>query len=109
MTLNYAWTIVLASIGVTYLWRALGVALSSKITPEGALYQWVTCVSYAMLAGLIARMTVLPLGELASLNLSVRLGAMGVALLVYFSAGRHMLAAVGAGVLALVAMAAIVP
>lgn len=82
----------------TYLWRALGVAFSARIEPESALFRWVTCVSYAMLAGLISRMTVMPLGSLADTPLSFRVGAMAVAIAVFLLAGRNMLAGIVAGV-----------
>jgi len=92
------WGIVGAAIAATYLWRGLGVALSVRIDPDSSLFQWVTCVSYAMLAGLIARMIVMPLGELAAVPLTLRLGAMAVAFAVFFASGRRTYPAVVAGV-----------
>ena len=58
------WLLLLLAVAATYLWRGLGVALSARIDPQGATFQWVSCVSHAMLAGLIARMIVLPLAQL---------------------------------------------
>ena len=63
----YLWGLVLLSAAATYFWRGLGVLLSARIDPEGPIFQWVTCVSYAMLAGLISRMIILPLGSLPSI------------------------------------------
>ncbi len=94
-------------IAGTYVWRAFGVAFSARIESEGALFRWVTCVSYAMLAGLISRMTVMPLGSLAATPLSFRLGAMGVAIAMFFLAGRSMLSGVIAGVGTFIALAAL--
>jgi branched-subunit amino acid transport protein len=65
---------LMGAIAGTYLWRALGVAFSARVEPDGALFRWVTCVSYAMLAALISRMTVLPLGSLAETPMSFRPG-----------------------------------
>ena len=106
MTDSRAWLIVLASIAATYVWRALGVAVSAHIRADGQWFQWITCVSYAMLAGLIARMTVLPLGELEAVPLGVRLVAMGVAFVAFFATNRNVLFAVFAGVATLTTMAA---
>ena len=92
------WLVLFGAIAATYLWRALGVVLATRIDPNGAIFQWVGCVSYAMLAGLIARMTILPLGALAEAALWVRLLAMAVAFFVFFAAGKRMLPAVFAGV-----------
>ncbi len=89
---------LICAIAGTYVWRALGVAFSARIEPDGALFRWVTCVSYAMLAALISRMTVIPLGSLAETPISFRLGAMAVAILVFFLARRGMLSGVVAGV-----------
>lgn len=100
---------VLISCGIigTYLWRGLGVAFSTRIHPEGALFRWVTCVSYAMLAGLISRMLVLPIGSLADTPLSIRLGAMAVAVIVFFLFGRSLLPGLAAGVATFIALTAI--
>jgi branched-subunit amino acid transport protein len=99
---------LLCGIVGTYVWRALGVTFSARIEPDGALFRWVSCVSYAMLAALISRMTVIPLGSLAETPIAFRLGAMAVAMAVFFLAGRSMLLGVVAGVgtfIALVALA----
>lgn len=96
--------VLVCGIAATYLWRALGVAFSARIEPDGALFRWVTCVSYAMLAALISRMTVMPLGSLAQTPLSFRLGAMAVAFVVFFLARRGMFSGVIAGVGTFVAL-----
>ncbi len=92
--------LVIVSLGVaaTYFWRGLGVAFSTRIAPDGALFRWITCVSYAMLAGLVARITILPLGSLADTPLTFRLGAMAVAIAVFFLARRRVLPGIVAGV-----------
>lgn len=100
------WPVLLLAIAGTYLWRGLGVLLSARIDPEGAAFQWVTCVSYAMLAGLIARMTVLPLGSLAETPLFDRLAAMALAFGVFFAWRRRVLPGVAAGVLCFILLAA---
>ncbi len=97
---------LLCGIAGTYAWRALGVAFSARIEPEGALFRWVSCVSYAMLAALISRMTVIPVGSLAETPLSLRLGAMAVAIATYFLAGRSMLSGVVVGVGAFITLVA---
>lgn len=50
---------------VTYGWRALGVLLSGRLRIDGPLFDWIACVAYALLAGLVARMILLPSGPLA--------------------------------------------
>lgn len=99
------WLLLLLAVAATYLWRGLGVALSARIDPQGATFQWVSCVSHAMLAGLIARMIVLPLGGLAVTPLVDRLAALVLGFAVYFLARRNTLAAVAAGTLLFMALA----
>ena len=89
---------LICAIAGTYVWRALGVTFSARVEPDGALFRWVSCVSYAMLAALISRMTVIPVGSLAETPVTFRLGAMAVALAVFFLARRGMLPGVVAGV-----------
>ena len=98
------WPLVISGIVVTYFWRALGTLLSARIDPGGAVFQWISCVSYAMLAGLIARMTIMPFGALASVPLADRLLSMACAFIVFFALRRSILLGVCAGVLVLMAL-----
>lgn len=85
---------------VTYFWRFLGVLLSGRIDAGSPIFQWVGAVSYALLAALIARMIVLPLGPpLDATPLSYRLTATVLALAIFFASRRNLLMGVlgGAG------------
>jgi branched-subunit amino acid transport protein len=97
MTNLEIWVLLAGAFAVTYAWRAAGAILGSRIDFEGAAFRWFSAVAYAMLAGLIARMLLLPQGGLAETPLVDRLGATAVALLVFFLARRNMLLAVLAG------------
>ncbi|MBT5267774.1 MAG: AzlD domain-containing protein [Rhodospirillaceae bacterium] len=90
-------TLVLLSAAVTFLWRGLGAALATRIDPNGEAARWVTCVSYAILAALVARMVVLPLGATAEIPLAIRLSALAVGLVVFALPGHRILLAVAAG------------
>ena len=91
--------LVLLAAAVTFLWRALGAILASKIDTDGAMFRWITCVSYATVAGLISRMAILPTGDLADSPLFLRIGAIVIGFVVFFLAKRNLLlgAASGAG------------
>jgi branched-subunit amino acid transport protein len=56
--------LVLCILG-TFIWRAFGVAVASRIDISSDLFQWFNCVAYAMLAGLITRVVLIPAGALA--------------------------------------------
>lgn len=95
--------LVLACAAGTYLWRALGVAIAGRLNPNGEVFNWVACVALAMVAGLVARMLVEPVGVLASTSVAERAGATACGLFVYFVATRrNLLAGVVAGVTAIV-------
>lgn len=82
---------------VTYGWRALGVALSGRLNTDSPIFEWVACVAYALLAGLISRMIVLPVGPLAETPLSDRLGAALLALAIFFLTRRNLFLGVLSG------------
>ena len=102
------WLIVLACGAATFIWRALGVLVTRRIDPNGAFFRWITCVSYAMVAGLIFRMIVMPESELANVSLALRMAAVAIAFGAYFLFGKRLVAGVLAGGLSLSALAAFV-
>ena len=91
------WLIVFGCSAATFFWRLLGVAVVKKIDPDGALFEWVSCVSYAMVAGLIFRMIMMPESDLASVSLLIRCTAVAIAFAAYFTFRRMLLAGVLAG------------
>lgn len=93
----YPWIVVALAAVVTYFWRAFGVMVSGRINPNGAVFQWVGCVAYALLAGLIGRMIMLPIGPVAATDLASRLTAAAVALAVFFLTRRNIFLGVTAG------------
>jgi branched-subunit amino acid transport protein len=107
------WTaagVLAVGAAVTYFWRFLGVLLSGRIDPQSRLFEWVGAVAYALLAALIARMIVLPLGPpLTETPLLYRLTATFLALVVFFLTRRNILLGVLGGVLVLVALTLAAP
>ena len=100
MSENAAWMALPAAIAVSFLWRAIGVAVSGRIDPDGDVFLWVQCVAYAMLAGLVSRMLFLPSGALADSESWIRLAAVGIGLAVYFGLKRNLLVGILTGVAA---------
>jgi branched-subunit amino acid transport protein len=100
------WLMLLGAALATYLWRALGVYLAGRVGEGGALLDWVGCVAYAILAGLIARMILLPAGPLAATSLADRAGATALGLAVFLLSRRNVLLGVTAGAGALMLLAA---
>lgn len=101
------WGVVVVLVGAvaTLMWRALGVALSGRLKADSPILDLVGCIAYALLASLVARMILLPIGPLQTTSLSTRLIAAGIAIAVFYALGRNLLAGVVAGgaILALLA------
>lgn len=95
------WLLMLLCGAVSYVWRGLGVLLSGRISTSGDVFIWITCVAYAMVAGLIARIIVIPTGLLATSLLTHRLIACVLGLAAYYLARRNLFVAVAVGAIAI--------
>jgi branched-subunit amino acid transport protein len=97
------WVLILACAVGTYLWRGLGVAVAGRLDPNSEVLSWMACVALAMIAGLVARMLISPVGVLTATSLIERLGATAFALVIYFAVTRrNLLAGVVGGCVAIV-------
>lgn len=100
------WLTLLAAGLATYFWRALGVLVGGRIDPNGPVFEWVGCVAYALLAGLTARMILLPIGPLQGTDLGCRLIALAAAVLALRLARGNIALGVVAGVVCLIVLTA---
>lgn len=85
------WLLVVFCGVATYFWRALGVVFSGRLRTSSPWLDWVSCVAYAMLAGLTVRIILMPSGGLAQTFLSDRLLSSAIALVAYFATKRNLL------------------
>jgi branched-subunit amino acid transport protein len=108
MSAGGLWLLVILCGLATFVWRFFGVVFARRIDPSGPMFQWVTCVSYAMVAGLVFRMIALPENDLAVLPAWMRFAAVGIAFVTYYASGSRLLPGVLAGSGALAAMASVV-
>lgn len=97
--------VLAVSAAATYFWRALGVAMSGRLRPNGPVMEFIGCVAYALLAGLVARMILLPIGPLQATGLTARLAAVTAAVAIYFICRRNQLMGVVVGGATLAALA----
>ena len=101
------WPLVVVMVGAaaTYLWRAVGVAMSGRVKPDSAALDLIGYIAFGLLAGLVARMILLPIGPLQATGTGIRLAATAAAAAVFFALRRNLLAGVltGGAVLALLA------
>lgn len=97
----YAW-LFLAGFCATQPWRYLGVVLSVNLEADSEILIWVRLVSTALVAGLVARMLLLPAGALASVPISIRLGAFLFGCCVFYFARNSLAAGIFSGTALLV-------
>jgi branched-subunit amino acid transport protein len=98
------WLLMILCAAGSYVWRGLGVLLSGRISTSSEVFTWITCVAYAMVAGLIMRIVVMPTGLLATSLLTHRLLACALGLAAYYLARRNLFVAVSVGAVVLTAL-----
>lgn len=96
-TADPALTVVIVAVLASFVWRILGAVFARRINPDGSMFRWFTCVSYAVLAGLLARLLILPMGDLASIGLTIRLATAGLGVAAFFLTRRNLLVGVLTG------------
>lgn len=105
-SLSDAYLAALVGALATYFWRAVGVAVGSRLDPRGNLFGWLGCVAHAVLAALILRLIVFPAGSLADLPSAARIGAALLAGAAYLLARRNVFLGCVAGSAAIAIAAA---
>ena len=98
---------LLLGIAATYVWRLGGLLISGRQDADSEVFRWFYCVAYALLAGLISRMVVLPAGVLSETLLVDRLVALAIAIAVFFILKRNLLAATFVGSVTFVTLIAV--
>ncbi len=99
------WPVIAASVFGTYIWRVGGMLIASRVTADSPLSRWFTCVAYAVLAGFIARMLILPEGSLAEVALANKLLPLAAGFIVLFLMKRNVEAGTATAFLVFVGMA----
>ena len=94
----WPWLLALAAGMATYMWRGLGVFFSGQLETTSPVFDWVSCVAYALIAGLVTRMIILPIGTLQETTPEARLAGAAVALMIFFAARRSIMLGTLAGV-----------
>jgi hypothetical protein len=100
---EFAWlALVVAGFLPSEAWRWLGVIFARGLDEDSEIVLWVRAVATAILAGVIAKLTIFAPGVLATVPAPVRLGAVGVGFVAFMTVRRSVLAGVLAGEAALI-------
>jgi len=76
------------------VWRWLGLLLGRGLDEDSEILLWVRAVATALVAGVVARLVLVPPGALASVPLSVRVVALGCGFLAFLLMRRSAFAGV---------------
>jgi hypothetical protein len=95
-------TLLLVGFLPNEVWRWLGLILSRRLDEDAEVLIWVRAVATAVLAGVIARIMLIPPGALAAIPVSVRLGAIGLGFAGFLLIRRSVFAGVVVGEVVLV-------
>ncbi len=85
------------------IWRWLGVLVARGLEEDSEIVVWVRAVATAVLAGVIAKITVFPPGALAGVPAAVRLSAVAIGFIGFLLVRRSIFAGVLIGEIALIA------
>lgn len=99
------WLLIVLATAATYASRLAGVIFVGRVAASGPVLQWVACVAYALLAGLVSRMLLLPIGPLALTTPSARIAGVAAAVAVWLAFKRNVLLGVVAGTATLALLA----
>jgi hypothetical protein len=84
------------------VWRAVGLIAARGLDEGSELLIWVRAVATAVLAAVLAKLTIFAPGALAAIPLSVRLIAVALGFVAFALIRRSVFAGVSAGVAALI-------
>jgi branched-subunit amino acid transport protein AzlD len=85
------------------VWRWLGIIMARGLDERSEIVVWVRAVATAILAAVIAKLTLLPPGALASVPVAVRLASVAIGFGAFLAFRRSVLAGVAVGELVLIA------
>ncbi len=88
---TYIYSAIVISALATYIPRFLGVFSSEFVNEEGKIFKFVSCISYGILAALIARIFIHPVGALEETSTLVRLLVGAITILVLFASKKNVL------------------
>jgi hypothetical protein len=97
MTMEPYLALVLLGFLPSEVWRWLGLVLGRGLDEDSEVVLWVRAVATALIAGVVARIVLVPPGALATVPLGVRLAAIGIGFLAYLALRRSPFAGVLVG------------
>jgi len=95
--------LILVGFLPTELWRMVGVVLAHGLDEESQVIMFARATATALLTGVVGKLVIFAPGALASVSVTVRVGATVLGLVAYLLARRSVLAGVVVATLAVMA------
>jgi len=86
---NIILVIAVTSIA-TYLSRSLGVLSSETIDENSRVFRLFNCIAYSTLAALISKVVIFPAGDLAQVDVPLRLGVVFLCVGTFFMFNKNL-------------------
>lgn len=90
--------LVAVAIAASYVLRLSGVLVAGRVEEASPFFAWTTCVSYAIAAGLMMNLLVLPSGILSATTFLDRSVAFVATIAVFYFAKRRLVPALVVGI-----------
>ena len=91
------WLILVLVIFGTFFWKFIGVVAAGKIRDDSEVLEWVTCVAFAITAGIMIKVLIVPGGVLAEAPLLARFCGVAFGVTAFFLSGRKIVVGLGVG------------
>jgi branched-subunit amino acid transport protein len=88
---------VVVAVLASYIWRFGGVVIAGRVEETSQFFAWTTCVSYAIAAGLMMNLLVLPSGVLSATTFVDRSLAFVAAVATFYTTKRNLVPALLVG------------
>jgi len=100
--------VILAGFLPTELWRVIGVVAARSLNEESEWLIFVRAIAAGLVAGVVAKLLIIPSGALAALPPVARFGGVVAGLAFFFLVRRSVVLSLAAGEAALIAISAAV-
>ena len=91
------WLILGLVIFGTFFWKFIGVVAAGKVRGGSDVLEWVSCVAFAITAGIMIKILMVPSGTLSEASVLSRFCGAAFGIIAFFLSGRKIIVGLGVG------------
>ena len=91
------WLVLALVIFGTIFWKIIGVVAAGKIKDDSEVLEWVSCVAFAITAGIMIKVLMAPSGILEEAPFFARFCGVTLGVIAFFLSGRKIFIGLGVG------------